>query len=127
MKLIGKVGEILFDESCLQNFELPKKMLIETPILISPKCDLPFKLMCDTNDIPVGEIIGKLKEKMFHYIYFASKTADAAQSNYTIKKKKILVLVFSFYKCKSFLVGTKVVLYIDHIVIKYLLNKKMQS
>jgi len=62
---------------------------------------------------------------MFHSIYYASKTLDATQSNYTVTEKEMLSLVFAFDKFRSYLVGTKVVIfYTDDAAIKYLFNKK---
>lgn len=121
--LLEKEVKFVFDENCLQAFVLLQK-LIEAPILIAPNWELPFELMCDVSDIAVGAVLGQRKEKMFHSIYYASKTLNATQSNYTVTKKEMLALVFAFDKFRSYLVGTKVVVYTDHAVIKYLFNKK---
>jgi len=62
-------------------------------------------------------VLGKPKDKMFHSIYYASKTLDAAQSNYIVTEKEMLALVFAFDKFRSYLVGTKVIVYTDHAAI----------
>ncbi|XP_049399876.1 uncharacterized protein LOC125863958 [Solanum stenotomum] len=105
--LLEKEMKFVFDEKCLQVFELLKKKLIEDPILISPIWELPFEPMCDASDIVVGAVLGQPKDRMFHSIYYASKTLDATQSNYTVTEKEMLVLVFAFDKFRSYLVGTK--------------------
>jgi len=61
---------------------------------------------------------------MFHSTYYASKTLDATQSNYTVTEKEMPALVFAFDKFRSYLVGTKVIVYTDHVAIRYLFNKK---
>ncbi|KAH0723372.1 hypothetical protein KY285_005833 [Solanum tuberosum] len=61
---------------------------------------------------------------MFHLIYFASKTLDSTQANYTVTEKEMLALVFTFDKFISYLVGTKVIVFTDHAAIRYLFNKK---
>ena len=38
-------------------------------------------------------------------------------------KKKILAIVYALEKFRSYLVGSKVIVYTDHATIKYLLNK----
>ena len=63
-------------------------------------------------------------DKKLHVIYYASKTLDNAQVNYTTTEKELLAVVFAFDKFRSYLVGTKCIVYIDHATIKYLLNKK---
>lgn len=49
---------------------------------------------------------------------------DEVQINYKTTKKELLTTTFLLYKFKSYLVGSKVIVYTDHIVIKYLLKKK---
>lgn len=47
--------------------------------------------MCNANDLVIGEILGKRKDRVFHTIYHASRTLDDAQENYTIIEKERLV------------------------------------
>nr|XP_009780198.1 PREDICTED: uncharacterized protein LOC104229277 [Nicotiana sylvestris] len=44
--------------------------------------------------------------------------------NYTVTEKELLAVVWMFDKFKSYLVGTKVIVYKDHSAIKYLFEKK---
>lgn len=39
-------------------------------------------------------------------------------------EKEILALVYAFYKIRSHLIGTKVIVFTDHAAIRYLFNKK---
>ncbi|XP_049381355.1 uncharacterized protein LOC125845910 [Solanum stenotomum] len=86
--------------------------------------ELPFELMCDASDTTVGVVLGLRKDKVFQSIYYSSKTLDAAQSNYIVTEKEMLALVFAFDKFRSYLVGTKVVVYTDPIAIRNFFNKK---
>lgn len=61
---------------------------------------------------------------MFHNIYYASKTLDSTQANYTVIAKEMLDLVLAFDKFRSYLVDTKVIVFTDHEAIRYLFNKK---
>ncbi|PON79916.1 hypothetical protein TorRG33x02_234580 [Trema orientale] len=61
---------------------------------------------------------------MFHAIYYASKTLNEAQSNYTTTEKELLAVVFVFDKSRSYLIGTKVIIDTDYAIIKYLIAKK---
>ena len=40
------------------------------------------------------------------------------------QKKELLAVVFAIDKFRSYLVGTKVIVYIDHAALKYLFTKK---
>ena len=46
------------------------------------------------------------------------------QLNYATTEKELLVVVFAMDKCRSYLVGAKVNVYMDHAALKYLLTKK---
>ncbi|XP_049410563.1 uncharacterized protein LOC125873740 [Solanum stenotomum] len=109
---------------CLKAVEMLKRNLIEAPILIAPDLGLPFELMCDAIDVAVGVVLGQRKNKVFHSIYYASKTLDSTQANYTMTEKEMLALVFAFDMFRSYLIGTKVIVFTDHAAIRYLFNKK---
>lgn len=47
-----------------------------------------------------------------------------AQLNYITTEKELLAVVFTFDKLRSYIVEAKVVVYIDHSTIKYLIAKK---
>ncbi|KAH9722903.1 hypothetical protein KPL70_006892 [Citrus sinensis] len=113
-----------FDKECLQAFKELKKALITAPVVISPYWNLPFELMCDASDHSVGAVLGQRNDKVFHSIYYASKTFTQTQIKYTITEKELLAVVFIFDKFRAYLVGTKVTVYTDHAAIKYLISKK---
>ena len=69
-------------------------------------------------------MLGQTKNKKHHTIAYASKTLTGAQLNYTTTEKELLAIVFAIDKFKSYLVGTKVIVYTDHAALKYLLTKK---
>ena len=56
-------------------------------------------------------------------VYYASKTINDAQKNYTTTKKELLVVVFALDKFRNYLLGTSIVIFTDHSTLKYLLNK----
>jgi len=64
------------------------------------------------------------EDKKWAAIYYASKVLDSAQANYTTTKKELLAVIFALDKFWSYLVRSQIIVYTDHIAIKYLLNKK---
>ncbi|XP_073051222.1 uncharacterized protein [Primulina eburnea] len=122
--LLEKESTFIFDDDCLQAFEKIKKALVTAPIMIVPDWGQPFELMCDASDYAVGAVLGQRREKMFRSIYYASRTMDAAQQNYTTTEKEMLAVVFAFDKFRPYLVGTKVIVFTDHAAIRYLFAKK---
>lgn len=122
--LLEKDAKFNFDEDCLVAFEKLKKALVSAPILITPDWSQPFELMCDASDIAVGAVLGQKKDKLFRVIYYASRTLDKAQSNYTVTEKELLAVVYAFDKFRSYLIGTKSIVHTDHAAIRYLFEKK---
>ena len=80
--------------------------------------------MCDASDYVVGAVLGQCRDKQYYAISYASKTLTGPQLNYATTEKELLVVVFAMDKCRSYLVGAKVIVYTDHAALKYLLTKK---
>ncbi|XP_050916838.1 uncharacterized protein LOC127132019 [Lathyrus oleraceus] len=112
-----------FDDKCKQAFDFLKKALTSAPIIQPPDWTLPFELMCDASNYAVGAVLAQRVNKVAHVIYYASRTLDSAQSNYTTTEKELLAIVFALDKFRSYLLGSKVVVFTDHATLKYLLKK----
>jgi hypothetical protein len=80
--------------------------------------------MCDASDFAIGAVLGQCKDKKHHVIAYASKTLIGPQLNYATTKKELLAIVFAIDKFRFYLVGAKVIVYTDHVALKYLLTKK---
>ncbi|GJV03258.1 reverse transcriptase domain-containing protein [Tanacetum coccineum] len=123
-KLLEKDTPFEFNEECHNAFELLKEKLTCAPVIISPNWSLPFELMYDASDFAVGVILGQKEGRNFHPIYFASKTLNAAQQNYTIIEKQLMVVVFAFDKFRSYLVLSKTIVHTDHSALRHLFKKQ---
>ena len=122
--LLNKDVIFYFNDECLNSFNILKQALISAPILAVPDWSLPFELMCDASDYAVGVVLGQRKDRKLHVIYYASRLLNDNQLNYATTEKELLAVVFAFDKFRSYLVGSKVIVYTDHAAIKYLLSKK---
>ncbi|XP_070050156.1 uncharacterized protein [Nicotiana tomentosiformis] len=98
--------------------------LTTIPIIPAPNWSIPFELMCDASDIAVGAVLGQCINKIFHLVYYVSKTMNDAQLNYTITEKYLLAIVFAIEKFRLYLIGAKVIVHTDHAVFRYLLSEK---
>jgi hypothetical protein len=49
---------------------------------------------------------------------------SGTQLSYATTKKELLAIVYAIDKFRSYLVGAKVIVYTDHVALKYLLTKK---
>lgn len=61
---------------------------------------------------------------MFHTVYYASRTLNDAQLNYATTKKDMFTVVFAFDMFRPYISGNKVIVYIDHVVIRHLVFRK---
>jgi hypothetical protein len=118
--------DTLFDwtEACQEAFTKLIGKLTSAPIMQAPDWSLPFELMCDASDYAIGAVLGQRKDKKPHVIYYASRTLNSAQINYTTTEKELLAIVFALDKFCSYLIGSPVVCFTDHAALKYLFTKK---
>ncbi|CAN6542469.1 unnamed protein product [Malus baccata var. baccata] len=123
-RLLQKDVTFDFNEECEKEFKHLKEMLTSAPIIRPPDWSIPFELMCDASDYALGAVLGQRKDKQPHVIYYASRTLNDAQLNYSTTEKELLAVVFALDKFCSYLLGTKVIIYTDHAALKYLLTKK---
>ncbi|GJU34506.1 uncharacterized protein Tco_1182860 [Tanacetum coccineum] len=123
-RLLQKDVAFEFDDDCRVAFDKLKELLTSSPIIQPPDWNLPFEIMSDANNYDVGAVLGQRAGKSAHVIYYASRTLDSAQWNYSTTEKELLAIVFALEKFCSYLLGTKVIVYCDHAALKYLLAKK---
>nr|XP_009770411.1 PREDICTED: uncharacterized protein LOC104221115 [Nicotiana sylvestris] len=72
----------------------------------------------------MGAVLGQRKDKLMHPIYYASRMLSRAKLNYKVTEKEMLVVVFGFNKFRSYLIGSKIIVYTDHTALRYLIEKK---
>ncbi|CAM8913030.1 unnamed protein product [Rhodiola kirilowii] len=122
--LLQKEVPFKFTKTCKEAFDELKKDLTSTPIIRTPDWEQPFEIMCDASDFAVGAVLGQRFDKKAVVIYYASRTLDLAQRNYSTTEKELLAVVFALEKFISYLLGAKVIVFSDHAAIRYLMKKK---
>ena len=101
-----------------------KSRLVEAPIIAKPDWNIEFKIMCDASDFAMGAVLGQKAKKVFKAIYYASKTFNEAQENYSTTEKEMLAIVFACENFMPYILGSHVIIHTDHATIKYLMAKK---
>ena len=97
---------------------------MSVPIIISLDWNIPFEVMCDASGVALGVVLGQRRNKILHPIYYACKALNEAQEELTMTGQELIVVVFSFEKFHSYLLGTRVVVHTDHSALRYLMEKK---
>ena len=80
--------------------------------------------MCDASDLAVGAVLGQRVEGKSYVVYYARKTLNEAQRNYTTTEREFLAVVYALDKFRAYLLGAEIIIFIDHSALKYLLTKK---
>ena len=80
--------------------------------------------MCDANDYAMGAVLGQKTNKMFRVIYYASKTFNEAQENYSTTEKEMLAMIFACEKFRPCILGSHIIIHTNHAAIKYLMANK---
>ncbi|RVW39889.1 Pol polyprotein [Vitis vinifera] len=93
------------------------------------KVELIVKLPPPTNVKGIRQFLGhagfyRREDGKPYVIYYASKTLNEAQRNYTTTEKELLAVVFALDKFRAYLVGSSIVVFTDHSALKYLLTKQ---
>ena len=87
-----------FDEECKRAFDKLKELLTSTPVIQPLDWNVPFEIMCDASDYAVGAVLGQRIGKASHAIYYASRTLNDDQRNYSTTEKEFLAIVFALEK-----------------------------
>ena len=112
-----------FDESYRSAFDEIKSRLVTAPIMLILDWNNDFEIMSDASDYAMGVVLGQRTKKIFKAIYYANKTFNEAQENYSTIKKEMLTMVFACEKFRPYILGSHVVIHTNHAAIKYLMEK----
>ena len=118
-ELLVNDAKFVWDEKCQKIFEELKQFLTTEPIVRAPNWKLPFEVMCDASDLAMGAVLGQREDGKPYVIYYASKTLNEAQRNYTTTEKELLTVVFALDKFRAYLVGSFIVVdyYSKHVIL----------
>jgi hypothetical protein len=72
------------------------------------------------SDYAVGAVLSQSKDMKHYAISYGSKTLTGPQLNYATMEKELLAVVFVIKMFRSYMVDAKVIVYIDHVALKYL-------
>ena len=90
----------------------------------APDRQLPFEVMCDASDLAVGAVLRQRVEGKPYVVYYARKTLNEAQRNFTTTEKELLAVVYALDKFHAYLIGADIIIFTDHSALKNLLTKQ---
>ena len=110
-KLLEKDAKFAWDEDCQRSFEELKTYLSTVRVVRAPNWQLPFKVMYNASDLANGVVLGQREEGKPYVVYYASKTLNKAQRNYTTTEKELWAVVYALDKFCAYLISTQKVLF----------------
>ena len=82
---------------------------------------MPMMSLKDMSHLPLSS--NHQIRKNLHVIAYVSRMLDGAHCNYHTTEKELFAVVFALEKFRSYLLGTKVIVFTDHATLRYLLKK----
>nr|GEY74722.1 reverse transcriptase domain-containing protein [Tanacetum cinerariifolium] len=70
----------IFSQECVKAFQTLKRKLTKAPIMIALDWDMPFELMCDASDFPIGAVLEQRQDKNFRPIHYAMIDTKRAEN-----------------------------------------------
>ena len=123
-RLLEKDAKFNFDESCRFAFDEIKSKLVTKPIMVILDWNNEFEIICDGSDFAMRVVLGQRTKKIFKAIYYARKTFNKAQENYSTTEKEMLAMVLACEKFRPYILGSHVIIHTHHAAIRYLMAKK---
>ena len=113
-------------EECNISFETLKRNLVEAPILRFLNWSIEFHIHIDASGLAIGAILTQPGDDGMDYpIVYSSRKLNKAERNYSTTEREALGMVFALQKYRHYLLANPFIFYIDHQVIKYLVNKPL--
>ena len=115
--LLSKKVDFLWSEECSRAFCQVKAVLMNSPVLMAPRIDHPFKLAVDASDTGAGAaLLQEDSQGIEHPVCYFSKKFSKCQRNYSTIEKEALAMVLALQHFEVYVGSTTgpVVVYTDH-------------
>src|SRR5256884_523341 len=108
-----------------ESYELMKKVLIETPVLIHPNFEKDFILSTDASGYALEAVLEQEgDDKKIHPVGYASKTLTKAEQKYSITELECYAIVWGIEKFHHYLYGRKFKVVMDHQALTWLMKNE---
>ncbi|KAJ8045955.1 hypothetical protein HOLleu_09080 [Holothuria leucospilota] len=129
-KLLKKNEKFDWTDNCQAAFELLKKALMSSPVLIAPDFEKQFKLAVDASDNGIGAVLLQADEHgVDHPVCYYSKKFDKHQKNYSTIENETLALILGLQHFDVYLGTTSfpITVYTDHNPLTFLSKMKNKN
>jgi hypothetical protein len=98
--------------------------MVTAPILVFPDWRKEFHVHVDAYSITLGFVLAQLGVgDIDHPLSFSIRKLSTTEINYTINEREGLAMLYVLQKFLHYLLGGHFKMFVDHSVLKYLVNK----
>ena len=101
-----------------------KRKLMNAPILVFPRLDVPFILDTDACDSGLGAVLSQVQDGKERVIAYAARALSKAERNSSTTRKELLALVWGSEHFETYLYGRRFLARTDHSALQWLKNFK---
>ena len=121
--LTKKDVPFIWSSKCQAAFDVLKRQLVESPILVYPDFTKPFHLETDACAQGLGAVLSQLQsDGELHPVAYASRTVSEAEKHYCVTELETLAVVWAISHFHSYLYGHDVTVHTDHTAVKAVLG-----
>jgi hypothetical protein len=114
----------LWTQECQEALDTLKEKLVIAPILVFLDWSNIFHVHVDTSSIVLGAVLTQPREGNIDCpVHFSSHKLFYSKNNYIIMKHEGLAMIYALQKFWNYFLGTPFKLFMDHSMLKYLVNK----
>ena len=123
-KLLKKHTKFVWGREQEEAYQDLKKALNSKQCLRHPDFSKKFILFVDASNYAIGGVLTQEYEGRIHFVRFASKTLNGAQSRYSATERECLAVVYFIEYFRFYLFGNYFEVVSDHGALRYLMDKK---
>lgn len=100
-----------------------KAAVTSAPILLTPNPHGDFVVTTDASGYAIGAVVQQEHGGKLRPVAFESRKLSPAEQGYATHEREILAIIHSLRQWRCYLLGRKVVVYTDHMSLKYLMTQ----
>ena len=126
-KLLKKDVPFTWEPEHQEAMDQLKLHMTQMPVLKAPDFSKPFLVVTDASDFAIGGALIQVHNGKEHPIRYWSRTLQPAERNYHTTEKEALAVVQCMKQFRTYILGSKTILYTDHQALKQVLTAAKPS
>ena len=118
--LLHKDHAFVWTSETQKAFDLLKKKLISTSVLLLPDSTKPFVITTDISDYTIGAVLTQNQGKGEQPVAYESRKLSPAERNYATHEKELLAIIHVIHTWRMYLEGQRFTVITDHASLEYI-------